>query len=148
MTPDEARKIIKQFRDRQGNSSDDIEAFDMAIKELEQQPCEDCISREALLEELGEEPFNWNDSPEEFQEVRDYQWFRSLIENAPSVAPQQKVGEWIPCTKTGLPLTEQLRRERAKWFGYKCSKCNDIYKGNALLECNYCQNCGAKMIER
>ena len=36
MTNEEARKIIKQFRDRQGNSSDDIEAFDMAIKALEQ----------------------------------------------------------------------------------------------------------------
>jgi len=51
------------------------------------QLCEDCISREALLEELGEEPFNWNDSPEAFQEVRDYQWFRSLIEDAPSITP-------------------------------------------------------------
>lgn len=96
MIPEEARKIIKQFRDRQGNSSDDIEALDMAIKELDQQPCEDCISREALLEELGEEPFNWNDSPEEFQEVRDYQWFKSLVENAPSVAPETR---WVPVSE-------------------------------------------------
>ena len=35
MTKEEAKKIIKQFRDRQGNSSDDVEAFDMAIKVLE-----------------------------------------------------------------------------------------------------------------
>ena len=56
---------------------------------VENEPCEDAISRAALLEELGEEPFNWNDSLEEFQEVRDYQWFRSLVENAPSVTPKQ-----------------------------------------------------------
>lgn len=38
MTNEEAKKIIKQFRDRQGNSSDDIEAFDMAIKSLRYRP--------------------------------------------------------------------------------------------------------------
>ena len=36
MTDEEAIKIIKQFRDRQGNSSDDNEALDIAIKALEQ----------------------------------------------------------------------------------------------------------------
>ena len=35
MTNEEAIKIIKQFRDRQGNSSDDIEALNKAIKALE-----------------------------------------------------------------------------------------------------------------
>ena len=36
MTNEYAKKIIKQFRDRQGNSSDDIEAFDLAFKAIEQ----------------------------------------------------------------------------------------------------------------
>ena len=54
-------------------------------------------------------------------------------------------GEWIPCTKRGLPLTELGRRERQEWYGYKCSKCNFIYKGNALTESPFCQNCGADM---
>lgn len=35
MTNEKAIKIIKQFRDRQGNSRDDNEAFDKAIKVLE-----------------------------------------------------------------------------------------------------------------
>lgn len=35
MRNEEAIKIIKQFRDRQGNSSDVIEAFSLAIKGLE-----------------------------------------------------------------------------------------------------------------
>jgi predicted ABC-class ATPase len=55
MTNEEAREIIKQFRDRQGNSNEDVEALDMAIKALEQQPCEDAISREAVKEMLTEE---------------------------------------------------------------------------------------------
>lgn len=45
----ETIKIIKQFRDRQGNSSDDVEAFDIVIKALDQQPCEDCISRKRVI---------------------------------------------------------------------------------------------------
>ena len=40
-------------------------------------------------------------------------------------------GEWIPCTKSGLILTELMRREGQKWYGYKCSECNRIHKGNA-----------------
>lgn len=56
-------------------------------------------------------------------------------------------GHWIPCTKTGMPLTEYGRRQGEKWFGYKCSECNTIYKGNALTESPYCQHCGSKMDE-
>ena len=57
-----------------------------------------------------------------------------------------KHGEWVPCTKNGLILSELIRAEDvAKWYGYKCSECNYIHKGNALVEYNYCPNCGAKM---
>ena len=37
MTIEEAIKILKQFKKREGNSIDDVKAFDMAIKVLEQQ---------------------------------------------------------------------------------------------------------------
>ena len=104
-----------------------------AVRDMgENEPCEDAISRAALLEELGEEPFNWNDSPEEFQEVRDYQWFRSLVENAPSVTPKQKVGKWI--------------RSWCEWQQYlECSKCG--YETGLRCDTKYCPNCGADMRE-
>lgn len=55
-------------------------------------------------------------------------------------------GRWMPCAKNGLILTELMREEGvAKWYGYKCSKCNYIHKGNALIEYSYCPNCGADM---
>lgn len=54
-------------------------------------------------------------------------------------------GEWVPCTKQGLVLTELMRKESERWYGFKCNKCGYIYKGNALTESQYCQNCGAKM---
>lgn len=71
-----------------------------------------------------------------------------LLIHAPSIDIEPKRGEWIPCSKEGLALTELMRREGRKWYGYKCSNCNFIYKGNALLEFNFCPNCGADMRER
>ena len=68
------------------------------------------------------------------------------IKQLNDLPPADKLqGKWIPCTKGGLPLTELGRREGQKWYGYKCSKCNFIYKGNALTESPFCQNCGARM---
>lgn len=66
------------------------------------------------------------------------------IMNAPTIEPQL-TGQWIPCTKNGLPLSEMAYREGQKWYGYKCSNCNFIYKGNALTESPYCKKCGARM---
>lgn len=63
----------------------------------------------------------------------------------PTIEAEPKHGKWIPCTKEGMPLTEYGRMMDEKWYGYKCSKCNFIYKGNALIECNFCQKCGADM---
>ena len=74
------------------------------------EPCEDAISRATLLEELGEEPFNWNDSPEAIQEVRDYQWFKSLVENAPLVTPKQT--KWIPVSER---LPEDIKPVIVTW---------------------------------
>lgn len=55
-------------------------------------------------------------------------------------------GEWCPCTKEGLPLSDYLcRYEHAKWYGFKCSHCMFIYKGNALTQSPYCQKCGSIM---
>ncbi len=54
-------------------------------------------------------------------------------------------GKWIECTKSGMPLTEYGRMTGEKWYGFKCSQCNFIYKGNALVECPFCQKCGADM---
>lgn len=56
-----------------------------------------------------------------------------------------KHGEWLPCNKNGLILTELTRQQGEKFYGYKCSNCNHIYHGNALIECSFCQKCGADM---
>lgn len=60
---------------------------------------------------------------------------------------QVRHGKWIPCAKSGLILTEQMRKEGIRWYGFKCSVCNFIRKGNAPIEANYCECCGARMDE-
>lgn len=114
--------------------------FENILKEAPTiEPCEDAISREWLLKFFKEDEGKGRHTPIDS--------LIALIEDAPSVAPSRPSGEWIPCSKDGLALTELMRRDGRKWYGYKCSKCNEIYKGNALLECNFCPNCGAKMKE-
>ena len=50
MTREEAIKILKRQAD--GYYPNTTEALNMAIKALEQEPCEDCVSREAVFDEI------------------------------------------------------------------------------------------------
>lgn len=127
------------------------EALDKAIKALEQQPCENCISRQALLDKL-EKPMNWTDSEAELQEQRDYEGFVELVKSMPSVIPKgvtitdfadrcrecgkTKTGHWI---KTGDYYTGAY--ECLDYF--ECSCCHE----ESLEEGDYCPNCGADMRE-
>ena len=55
MTREEAIRLLDLNREYLKNTNniglkDDIEALDMAIKALEREPCEDCISKQAAIE--------------------------------------------------------------------------------------------------
>ena len=56
MTREEAIRTLKEhkitFQHDFGWNTSTLKALDMAIKALEQEPCEDCISREAVMEYL------------------------------------------------------------------------------------------------
>ena len=59
MTNIKASKVLKELKDYTEDlhhySSDEVsEALDLAIKTLEQQPCEDCISRKAVKDMITE----------------------------------------------------------------------------------------------
>lgn len=71
-----------------------------------------------------------------------------VIDDAPTIdAVPVRHGKWIPCAKSGLILTEQMRKEGIRWYGFKCSACNFVRKGNAPRDANYCECCGARMDE-
>lgn len=88
---------------------------------LEQQHCEDCISRADVLAlaEKGTLVSNGN-----------YKSVCKAINELPSVIPKQETGEWIP-----------LNYKDEMWgYVYKCSNC-----GATEYKDNFCPNCGAKM---
>lgn len=72
------------------NSSYDT-ALHMAIKALEQEPCEDCISRQAVEKITWEEP-SYTDPFNVLTEVRE------KVRALPPVTPQPKTG-WIPVSE-------------------------------------------------
>ena len=72
-------------------------------------------------------------------------WQRATSKGLPTFIEDRPQGEWIECTKSCMPLTEYGRMTGEKWYGFKCSQCNSIYKGNALIESPFCQKCGAYM---
>ena len=52
MTAEKAIEILSDVGDINRCCAEDAEALDMAIKVLEQQSCEDCISREATIDAI------------------------------------------------------------------------------------------------
>lgn len=101
------------------------EAVVVISKWLEQEPCEDTISRQAAIDaferfihELGieDEPYNYGE-------------MALSAKNVPPVTPKPKIGHWIVMDEGFSP--------------YECSECGTV----EFKKSKYCPNCGAKMIE-
>lgn len=115
MTNEEAIEVLAQ--DLPCETDEDLsEAMTMAIKALEQQPCEDAISRQAVLD-IVNNPLN----------IR----LDEIIKKLPPVTPQPKTGHWIRQDNTKEPL----------YGWYFCSECNSVIGDKT----KFCSNCGAKM---
>ena len=125
--------IIKASAEREGDSYSKKIANN-AIRLLEQQPCEDCISREAVDEYITNllSGYLYDEERTRLEDLTAYIWELS------SVTPQQKIGHWI--------LLDECSNS-----GYYCSKCHKkvIKEGwsNTVKKVKYCPNCGAKMTE-
>ena len=107
------------------------DALIMTIKALEQEHCDDAISRQQAIDkmqELEEEDIEAYGCsiPEGFDGKRAIEALKTLS----SVHPKPKVGQWIVHPK-GI------------YAHLVCDKC----LSNAPYDCriNYCPNCGAKM---
>jgi aerobic-type carbon monoxide dehydrogenase small subunit (CoxS/CutS family) len=98
-----------------------IEAYGYVIKMLEQQPCDDAISRQSVLDMI-----------ENAQIITDGEFCGYCTEDIdinilPPVTPQRKVGKWID---TGS--------------GQKCSLCGEIQYGYDSFR-RFCASCGERM---
>lgn len=98
---------------------------------LEQQPCEDCISRnQAILATYGFERYTGIDEAP-------IEYVGTILRNLPSVTPKPIIGRWLEVIEN----TDSLGRKK-NWH-YKCSICGNEDSGWG--EYNYCPICGAEM---
>ena len=112
------------------------EALDMAIKALEQQPCEDTISRQAAIDafltELTERErknllHTWSTVEVKYFVV-------DMLEKLPSAQLERKKGEWIPVTNGR--------------GGFECDQCHNYapsYQDGVEWLSAFCPNCGCRM---
>lgn len=106
MTREEAIEVIKQDIPCE-HDTDLIEALEMAIKALSQEPCDDAISRQAVINAIENDCMRGG-LGSCFACYNDAQAFRGEIEKLPPVT--QKSGKWI-------------KKEDDTCWWYACSEC-------------------------
>jgi len=114
------------------NSLEIDERYELEYEQIE--PCEDTISRQAVLDATVKRNSIWNKITNSKGEN-----LEEIILQLPPVTPQQKTGHWIE--KDGFDGDVY----------YDCSACGESF---CLIDgtptdnlYNYCPNCGAKMEE-
>lgn len=145
MTREEAIEVLQQDIPCELDT-DLIEALEMAIKALEQEPCEDSISRQAVLDL--------------FNKSNEFEWEISLIrrkiEKLPSVKPQytddeiQKMQELeqaeiqkayeLGKPKTGHWISYYDEDTKESW--YECDRCHTKRAFNT----KFCPDCGCRIV--
>lgn len=163
MTREEASSVLDDYDvNFDGHTAEEIaEAFDVAFRALEQKPCEDVISRQAVIDMTGLS--EWFDSSDSYNE------FVIALSELPPVTPQEPIlekdGTLIVTTEhcenvgrvlvqygtNGTLFYQDQEPRKEHWvtkphvFGVAyCSKCDFELRINNT---NFCPNCGADMQE-
>lgn len=130
MTREETKKRFQSWcQGYIGNnaSDEDYQMFNNIMALLEQEPCEDAISRQAVMDCFKK----WQHTA-----TRLFDFEKELF-SLPSVNPQEpKSGHWIAVTNGR--------------GGHECSLCHEYassYKDGDERLTKYCPSCGAKMVE-
>ena len=128
MTREEAIEILEEVKELDDSiyqyNTKYLKALNMAIHSLEQEPCEDAISRQAVLEYI-------EGSGAELGHDSENELVRHDIKELPPVIPQSKIGHWNRVT------------DKTEHLVWECDKCGWQQRFNT----NYCPDCGAKMKE-
>lgn len=138
------QEIIERFKSDKVKASLDIAGgvfvqTDLAheiVKALRSQPCEDAISRQAVLDGLASIAKAKAKSDAQKSLMGRVMFF---TEHLPSVTPQPKTGYWVGIDEEPHEV-------------YECSRCGRVvstFTANIEphIEYKFCPNCGAKMVE-
>lgn len=117
MTLEQARQAVKDLRKK-------------LAEHLDQEPCEDCISRQAAIDALSHMC-----SEDENGITVSRANVNSVLKAMPPVTPKPKMGRWID---------EGFYAEGHSEHAYRCSECDEHYIGY-VGEFKHCPNCGATM---
>ena len=117
---------------------------------LEQQPCEDAISRKSLKQKLQEHHDFFvnayggfsNLSRNDKSRVDEISNCIAMVINEPPITPQPEIGYWIRWYER--KETEQYRENIPHC---NCSKCGKEYDPHSSKFIKFCSHCGAKMRE-
>lgn len=120
----------------QGEFNDYIQTLNKIMDWLEQEPCDDAISRQAVLKAIDAKAWEFCDyliSKGRNDEQKPVSHFADnlrecISEDLPPVTPAEKVGHWID-------------HQEDRWIYAKCSECETVHDTRT----NYCPHCGAKM---
>jgi DNA-directed RNA polymerase subunit RPC12/RpoP len=127
--------VIEDESELDGNEMRDLVEF---LTTLNQQPCEDCISRQAVLALPTSKTRTL--SGEIIEEEVDIK----LIKALPSVTPKEKTGKW--------ESTEIFYGGESKGAIIKCSECGNEFKVSPKVFENlygnerFCNHCGVRMV--
>ena len=118
--------FLKSIENEKGSAT--YEFVETAVKMMEQEPCEDAISREQAKSAIRD---RFKDLPSRVE-------INTILNELPSVTLQPKTGHWID-----------------KFGGvYRCSCCREIISIDTEIEhpngitYKYCPSCGSRMLER
>jgi hypothetical protein len=143
MTREEAIAYFKRHIDLYCVTGICREAEEMAIKALNQEPCDDATSRQAVIDmckkEIDHISKNWQNYHSPSEAKSGFAYIATNIYDLPPVNPQPKSGHWIG-------IDEEPHED------YECDKCGYVVSTYAAniephTEYKYCPNCGAKMEE-
>ena len=137
MNEERAKKVLQDQIEKYGQEYDEegIDALEMAIKALEQQPYYDCVSRTKVAEIL-------KNNESYFDEV----WYCidliNKVDDLPPVQPRRNKKMWI---KTDY-WSEGCGMGETYGYYYECPCCGNKVKGD-YDKCSYrfCSKCGTEM---
>ena len=110
-------------------------ALNMAIQALGQEPCNDAISRQAVLDYIDNMPSTLTADGRRMIRRRTLEEY--ISDTLPPVTPEPKMGRWIE-------MLDDLEEKT-----YKCSECGEyaLEDGWEPWPSKFCPYCGTKMEE-